>query len=131
MLITNTLYFEVVCMTIYHSNGNTEFHLPPVAQVATMVTTQYTKDFGVDCGVAKVNYADNIYQLIYLRSGLDAQCVVLGISRKDKTIDLYTDKPMPGTQATPMFIRQLAKRAMSEGKCQQLGFSIENMLKPS
>ena len=98
--------FNIVCITTRSPNDSVvNFHLPAPANMATL------EDDG------KVEYDGKTYSLKSTRSGLSSSAVLLGLVDGDGVLELYTDTPVEGSNATSESIREEARRTI---KCAQL-----------
>ncbi len=101
--------FSIVCITTRSANDSVvSFHLQAPANTVVLED-------------GRVEYNGKIYPLKYVDRGLSSSAVLLGLVDGDGVLELYTDTPAEGSNATPESIRDEARRTMKARQLHQQG----------
>lgn len=105
--------FNIICITTRTAGDKVvKFHLRAPANTATLED-------------GKVDYNGAIYRLKYEASGLSSSAVLLGLTDGDGVLELYTDTPVEGSNATSESIREEARRTIKTSELQRQGRTEE------
>jgi hypothetical protein len=116
--IVDRQHFNVLCVTKRSDDrgvGTARFHLPirGEAEMLTVVEEPYP---GVKITKMWVTFQGMIYDLDYLRSGLNGNAVLLAVKVKYdpgfSIWELYTDTPT-GPDVTPEMLRKMAENQIN------------------